>query len=529
MKKDATKDTQLFASICRPRLLTLEKEASEVALRAREVEYVRSAFLPVVDERMLEIYARARDPDDPFELRNLWLGRIEDELGPHGRRPWLAEQWRVTTMHRRVSPDEVLTSRATVRFIKELFNWFFRDDLYGELRSESHLILSSGSVDEQAWGLPETLKECIRYALERDWYGYSDSRGRIPAREAVAAYESARIKGGTYKAENVALTMGGTFAISALADFILLGSAKTGSPALCGIPNYPPLLESVARRRNIQLVPLPSQSGQTSLEPLIAALTPHTPLVLLQKIANPTGATIADSELARLVHAASPSTMILLDECHEWLGPFELCSHVRAAANVIRVSSISKMWSAPGMKIGWVIADSRFIADYYEYASTTFGGPPSFFYTMIEVLARMERWLINGIESPGICEVNEFESSYRLDSRRLQEAYISYRRERIARENALKTLRDAAIAGLGQASASILPPHYSINIAVEFPGWVDSYRCFRDLLRETGVAVFPGILTFCFSGGIVRVTTARRWADLSSAIARLQARLAHRK
>ncbi len=520
-------DTQIFASIPRSRPLSLPEEAHLDALRVLQLENVHTTFLPTVDERTLEVYARASNPGDPVELRDLWLGRIEQELGRHSHRPWLAEKWRASVVRRHIDPDEILTSRSTVRFIKELFNWFFRDDLYGDLRSDDHLILSSGSVNEEAWGLPETLKECLRYALQRDWYGYSDSRGRIPAREAVAAYESCRIDGASYTAANVALTMGGTFAISTLADFILLGASQTASPVLCGIPNYPPLVESIARRRDIRLVPLASHSGRMSLQPLIAAITPHTPLVLLQTVANPTGAIVPDSELAQLIAAASPSTIILLDECHEWLGPSEPYHSVRAAPNVVRVSSVSKAWSAPGLKIGWILADPGFIADYYEYASTTFGGPPSFFYTMVEVLARMERWLITGIQAPGIAEANEFEAAYRLNLPRLQAAYASYRHERIGREKALKVLRDATVARLAGASTLVVPPRYSINVTIEFTAWDDSYRCFRDLLRETGVAVYPGILAFCFSGGNIRVTTAREWKDLSAAFSRINSSAAH--
>jgi hypothetical protein len=171
------------------------------------------------------------------------------------------------------------------------------------------------------------------------------------------------------------------------------------------------------------------------------------------------------------------------------------------------------------------LADARFVADYYEYASTTFGGPPSFLYTMIEVLARMERWLLTGIDLPGSSEVAEFESSYQLDVRRLREAYRGYRAERLARDASLTTLRDAAVGELGASRATLFPARYSINFAASLPGWTDSYRCFRDLLRDTGVSVFPGILTFCFSGGIVRLTPARRWDDLTTAIARLRSRL----
>jgi aspartate/methionine/tyrosine aminotransferase len=516
--KDVAK---LFATIGRSRPLQLPEEARHVFGNRGPVQS-EETLLPTVDTRLLDLYERARNPEDAIELRDLWLGRVEQELGRNSHRGYLAEKWRAARPVRKVAPEEVLASRATPRMVKELFNWFFRDDLYGELRSSEHLILSSGSVDEEVWGLPETLKECIRFPLERDWYGYSDSRGRVPAREAIAAYESERIDGATYQAENVAITMGGTFAISSLGDFILLGAPRTGSPILCGIPNYPPLVESMARRRDVQLVPLPSTSGYMSLDPLVTALRPDTPLVLLQTVANPTGALVADSALERLIRTASPSTMVLLDECHEWLGPTERFSRVRASPNVVRVFSVSKGWSAPGLKVGWIIADPDFIKDYYEYASTSYGGPPSFFYTFVEVLARMERWLVNGIELPDVAELNEFEPSYHLELRHLQAAYQGYRNERIAREKALITLRDASIAGLAGVSKTIIIPRHSINMAVEFPGWEDSYKCFRDLLRETGVAIFPGILTFCLSGGTVRLTTARSWPVLSSAITRIQ-------
>lgn len=477
-------------------------------------------FAPFVDDRLLDIYSRAGNPDDPFELRDLYLARVEAEMGRHGHRPELARRWRDAKLQRKADAEQVLCSRATARFVKELFNWFFREDLYGELRPQAQIILSGGAVDEEQWGLPWALKESIRYALERDWYGYSDSRGRDPAREAVAAYENSIIVGAPYTAHNVALTMGATFAVSALADFIMLGS-HASAPALCGIPNYPPLVQSVARRAQIRLVPMPCRNGVASLDSLISALTPDTPLVLLQTAANPTGALVSESDLARLVNTASPSTMIILDECHEWLGNAVCRSSARAASNVIRVSSLSKEWSAPGLKIGWLVASASFVDEYYEYASTTFGGPPSFFYTLVEILARMERWRVAGMEQPGPEQRAEFEDSYRLDLTRLQNAYGSYCQERSARADALMHIRDAVIVGCDLPGVEVIPAPYSINLAINFTMYDDSYRCFRDLLRETGVSVFPGILSFCLSQGVVRLTTARKWSDLSAAMPRL--------
>jgi aspartate/methionine/tyrosine aminotransferase len=484
-------------------------------------EYHGTRYLPEIDGRMLEVFARVANPADALELRDLWLGRVECEIASGARRPEFVERWRNSRVRRSPDAEALLSSRSTVRFIKELFNAFFRDDLYGRLRSDSNLILSSGSLDEQAFGLPEPLKETIRFALARDWYGYSDSRGREPCREAVAAYENVRLGRPSYSAANVALTMGGTFAVNAVADFLLGNHRRSNAPALCAIPNYPPLVESVARRSPVQLVPLACRDGAVSLLPLIRALKPDTPLVLLQTVNNPTGGVLVEEELATLLQTASSSTAIILDECHECVGGPNLRTSWRAASNVIRVTSLSKTWSAPGLKVGWILADPALIADYYEYASSTYGGPPSLFYTLIEVLARMERWMLTGLGEPGTAEVDEFEPGYGLTRERLVRAFAVYRSDRTMRDRALRNLRTATLDGFRAIGADAMIPQGSINVAVTFPEWDDSYVCFRDLLHGTGISLFPGILTFCFSGGVMRATTARPWTTLSDALARL--------
>ncbi|MGW2280445.1 pyridoxal phosphate-dependent aminotransferase [Streptomyces sp. NPDC001770] len=510
----------LFATAPPTRRIELPEAARTAPAGTHALPPDSGPLVPVVDQRTLEVFRRAVNPEDVTELRDLWLGRVEHELGHHSTRAWQAELWRSSTARRGIGAEEVLSSRATVRLVKELFNFYFREDLYGDLRKDVRHILSGGSVDEISWGLPEALKETMRYALDRDWYGYSDSCGRFPPRQAVAAYESARIHGATYTADNVALTMGGTSAVSSMADFILTGRHVGGEPALCAIPNYPPLVESVARRAAVKLVPLGTENGVMSVDALIDALTPRTPLVLLQTAANPTGAAVDEAELARLIRAASPSTLILLDECHEWLGEPRTMSSQRAAPHVVRISSLSKNWSAPGIKAGWIVADKSFIADYYEYASTSFGGPPSFLYTTIEVLARMERWMITGVDRVGAEELGEFETSYALRRDQLQAAYDSYRQDRGDREAALRLLRDASGTRLS-AFSHVTRPEYSINTMVRFGQWDDSYLCFRELLRTAGVSVYPGILNFWFDSAIARVTTARPWEDLEPAFHRL--------
>ena len=156
----------------------------------------------------------------------------------------------------------------------------------------------------------------------------------------------------------------------------------------------------------------------------------------------------------------------MLDECHEWLGKVERFASVRADPRVVRVNSVSKNWSAPGLKVGWLVASAAFVDDYYEYSSTNYGGPASVFYTLTEVTARMERWLIEGRTGIGDDELAEFESSYGLDLMTLQAAYRRYVDQRRDRATDLGLLRDASCQMLHENGAGLLDPTYSINTSV---------------------------------------------------------------
>ncbi|MEU4845943.1 pyridoxal phosphate-dependent aminotransferase [Streptomyces gilvosporeus] len=483
--------------------------------------YRADSFAPAVDDRTLEVFRRARNPDDPLELRDLWLGRVEHEMGCHGNRPWLADRWRQGAPLRDVTAEEVLSSGVTVSLIHELHHCFFHEELTDDSPSGPQPSLIPDSVTACAAELPQTVRDCLSYALRRDWYGYSDSCGRIPAREALAAFENQRVEGACYTSGNLALTMGGAFAISGLADLILSGRPASAAPALCAIPNQPAPVAAVARRGTVRLVPLTCTDGIMSIGPLIAALTPNTPLVLLPTAAGTTGARIPEPELADLIRQSASTTAILLDESHEWLGETTPLCSARSASNVIRICGNPHIWQPQAVESGWIVADRAFIADYYEYASTSFGGPPSLLYTAIEVTARMERWLISGTDRIGPAEAAEFEPGYRLCRTPLQRAYDRYRLERHSRQTTLMALRDATAHHLSHMAA-VTRPRCSVNLLLTTRRCDDSYRLATELLRKTGVATYPGILDFCFAGGTLRITTAKQRTHLATALSRLR-------
>jgi aspartate/methionine/tyrosine aminotransferase len=186
---------------------------------------------------------------------------------------------------------------------------------------------------------------------------------------------------------------------------------------------------------------------------------------------------------------------------------------------VIRVTSLSKDMSVPGLKAGWLVGHPDFISEWYEYASTSMGGPPSVFYLLLEAAARFESWRLGGVEDPRDL-VSEW-SEYDVPPDLLAIAYGDYLRQRLRRERILGSHRDWIVGGLVELGYEVVPAGYSINVAASPPGAETSYGWWARTLDATSVSVYPGILSFCFDDRWVRLTSSIPAEALSKAISRL--------
>ena len=152
--------TPLFELGWEPRDVELPAEASELArqkrLKAADDGSARMSVDPGPNADFIDLFERAANPEDPKELLKLFLSRVESRVasGPVPGRESLADSWRAARRKRTVTAEEVMASPSSVMLVKGLFNAYFRDDLYGALRRDDTIILSSGSVDEELYGLP---------------------------------------------------------------------------------------------------------------------------------------------------------------------------------------------------------------------------------------------------------------------------------------------------------------------------------------------------------------------------------------
>jgi aspartate/methionine/tyrosine aminotransferase len=242
--------------------------------------------------------------------------------------------------------------------------------------------------------------------------------------------------------------------------------------------------------------------------------------VLLQTVTNPSGLRVSENQIAELVRKAPHDCHIILDECHDYLGPAVNLTMERRKANVVSVHSISKLWAAPGLKAGWIVASPEIVNAFYEYASTIYSGPPSLTFLLLEIFGIFEsaRQLGN---FDVVSTLSRLPASYRSRSEDLLSGFDNYVRSYDILRNKVSRAKLIASTGFADAGFDVLVPDYSINLLTRF-GDLPSYYLFRNLISETKVSVYPGLLCGIGTPGIVRISPCVPEPVLVEAIQRVK-------
>lgn len=178
---------------------------------------------------------------------------------------------------------------------------------------------------------------------------YNEHRGSEALRSLVVAGSS------NLTAADVLITTG-----AATALFIVATSLLGPADHLVVVrPNYATNLETPrAIGCEISFVDVTFESGfGLDVDRLAAAITPRTKLISVTSPHNPTGVTLTEEALRRLVALAqSNGCYLLVDETYRDLS-FDgaLPQAASLGPKVIGVSSLSKAYGVPGIRIGWLI------------------------------------------------------------------------------------------------------------------------------------------------------------------------------
>jgi aspartate/methionine/tyrosine aminotransferase len=191
-------------------------------------------------------------------------------------------------------------------------------------------------------------------------YGVDADLGRmlLPYGDHFGAERLRRLivgDGGSLSPDEVLVTTGAAAALFIIATSLLGPDAH----ALICTPNYATNLETPrAIGADVETVELRFEDGwRLDLDDLASRLRPDTRLVSITYPHNPTGSTITRAELDGLVALVEshPTARLLVDETYRELAygdPLPMATTL--SPRVLAVSSMSKTYGLPGLRVGWL-------------------------------------------------------------------------------------------------------------------------------------------------------------------------------
>lgn len=215
-------------------------------------------------------------------------------------------------------------------------------------------------LGEPRWDLPAAAREALTPPEESRSCGYGPAEGLPELRSAVARHhrvEANQVMIGA-GAQGVLFSLLHTYA--GLGDLVAVPDP--------GFPGY----RTLAQVAGATPVTYPlADDGALDLVALVEVLRRHRPAVLVLNLpGNPTGSADAASLRTVLATASEHDVLVISDEVYRDLhtGPeprpsaVDLAQDVPPGPGVLTVSSVSKAWAAPGLRVGWAIGPAEVLA-----------------------------------------------------------------------------------------------------------------------------------------------------------------------
>lgn len=213
---------------------------------------------------------------------------------------------------------------------------------------------------------PPHIKAAGAGAITDDFTRYTPSAGIAELKEAVCARYAADYGVDCGPAE-VIVTAGGKQALFNVA-MALFGPSDE---VIAHAPGWPSITEQIrlADADPILVRTRPDDGFRLHPEQVLAALTPRTRAIVINSPCNPTGALVAEDDLAAIADAAaSRGVWIVVDLCYERL----IYDHVphnlprvlfdRARDRAVLVGSLSKSYAMTGWRCGWAVGPAPLIS-----------------------------------------------------------------------------------------------------------------------------------------------------------------------
>ena len=188
---------------------------------------------------------------------------------------------------------------------------------------------------------------------------YGDHIGKPALRKLVADDHK------NISVENVLLTVGAAGALFIIHSSLL----KKEDHVIVVRPNYATNVETLrAIGCDISFIDLQFEEKYTlDVEKIKAAIKPNTKLISITTPHNPTGTMISEEDLVALSNLVEKNNChLLVDETYRDISfktPTPLAATL--SKNNISISSVSKAYGIPGIRLGWIISTDRSLQDLF--------------------------------------------------------------------------------------------------------------------------------------------------------------------
>lgn len=345
------------------------------------------------------------------------------------------------------------------------------------------------SIGQPDFPTPRHIIDAHIHALEAGQTGYTMDAGLPELVDALCHYYSDRYRS-TLSRDNFLVTTGATEGI-----YLLLTSmAAPGGEFIIADPTfllYAPLIRMNGAR--VRTVPTCAEEGhQLDPERVVRLMGPNTHAVVLNSPSNPTGTVYPRETIERICEeAAYRGIQVVSDEVYDHLilDDIDYPSVLTCAMDmdhIAVVSSFSKTFAMPGLRVGWIVADQNTIRTLrrYHMFTTTVANTPAQWAGVAALLG---------------------------DRSCIDDMVTEYRRRR------------DRIVELVNATPGLTGywPQGAFYIAPALPEGTDASSLAMRLLEETGVCVVPGDAFGENSGHLLRISYSTSLEQIEEAFSRM--------
>lgn len=395
------------------------------------------------------------------------------------------------------------TSSKEITDAKLAFKKFFKRDVYGRFFNDKNIILSRGGWQDSFITFPKFFQFSLRYTFQKHWTGYSDSLGHHRTLQALARLVNVRTADKKYRTENMALTIGNVMTIGLV--FRQLKQILPNSEVVTLTPYYPPILKSVNYYFKKILLISSLLSENDLLCEIDISLKMGNKILFLSNSIGVEGRVFSKifwKTVVQLIHKYR--SYLVIDEGF-WFQPLHYGPNINHN-RVIRVVSLSKKYGIPGCKLGFMLAGKGFIKDYYDYASTNYGGPLSAFFLLSEFLYQFEYIRISAINrNTGL---RTLKVAYGVPQKRLRKLYEDYLITHQKNEAKLRRNRQVFLNWAKENHKYIkrIYDFGGINVFIKLNSDSRAYLIFLRGIKSGMVSIMPSICLGDSTDSLLRIT-----------------------